>query len=317
MSEFDRIARLSRRFGAPRPPAVGIGHDCALLPSMNAWTAISVDASVEGVHFTREWLSLDQAAERAVEAALSDLAAAGASASGPGTGILSALAVPPELTDDEFDALIEGIARTAERVETTVIGGNLTSASLLSITTTVLGRVDGPRVTRSGARVGDLVVVTGCVGAAGLGLAALRAGYRESDARPFVERWTAPRARLAEGAVAARFATAMVDVSDGLAADLGHLCEQSNCAAILDVESLPVLAGHDQLARRLGCDGHELALSGGEDYELCFTVASRPPWPLHLVPWTVVGHVVEGSGVFVRSGGQVAAYRGRGWDHFR
>jgi thiamine-monophosphate kinase len=320
MSEFDRIARLARRFGKPPAPAIGIGDDCAVLPPGRFASALKVDASIEGVHFTRALLSLDQAAERAVEAAMSDIAAAGgtmAYAAPGGCGLLCALTVPRTLGEDEFDALIEGVARAAERAGAVVLGGNLTSAPVVTITITAIGRVEGRALTRSGARPGDRLCVTGVVGAAALGLRALHAGRGDDpEFAPFVRAWRAPRARLQEGPAMARFASASVDLSDGLTLDAGHLASASGCGVVIDLDALPMLEGQREAAARLGLDATELALGGGEDYEICFAAPTLEPPPVGSAGWRVIGEVIAGSGVHVRDARGVRPYVARGWDHF-
>lgn len=320
MGEFERIARLARRFGLPPAPAVGIGHDCALVPPAGTWTAWSVDASVEGVHFARNLIALDQAADRAVEAALSDLAAAGATIEWGlrgGCGVLSAMAFPPSLDEAGFDALVDGTARAVERHGGRVLGGNLSTAPVVSLTTTVIGRLDGHGLSRAGARPGETVYVTGVVGAAALGLHALRRAADDPRFEPFIMRWRAPRARLDVGCFISPHATAAIDLSDGLAQDLGHLCRASGCAVILDVARLPMLAGQRDAAAALGLDAVHLALTGGEDYELCFTAGNLPASPTFLGSWTAVGEVVAGCGVLVRDAKGTRAFAPAGWDHFR
>jgi thiamine-monophosphate kinase len=201
--EFQRIARLAARFGAPPRGALGIGDDCAVLESTGVPTALTVDACVEGVHFTRDVISLGLAAERAVEAAMSDIAAMGGTVrfdARGGCGLLCAWTVPPALDDWDFEALVDGTARAAQRAGVVVLGGNLSSAPLITLTTTVIGRIDGRTLTRSGARPGDKICVTGVLGAAALGLRALgsHAGGEPAFER-YVRAWRSPRARLADG----------------------------------------------------------------------------------------------------------------------
>jgi thiamine-monophosphate kinase len=320
MGEFERIARLARRFGQPPPPAVGIGDDCAVLPPTSYATALKVDASVEGVHFTRALLALDQAAERAVEATLSDLAAAGASiayAPHGGCGILCALTVPRETSEEDFDALIEGVARAAERAGAVVLGGNLAAGPVITLTTTAIGRIEGRALTRHGARPGERLCVTGVVGAAALGLRALTAGRGDDPAfAPFVRAWRAPRARLREGAAIARFASAAVDLSDGLTLDAGHLARASDCGVVIDLDALPMLPRQREAAASLGLDATALALAGGEDYEVCFAAPVVRSAPEGSAGWTVIGEMVDEHGVWVRDASGVRPYAPRGWDHF-
>ena len=310
--EFQRIARLASLFGTPPPPDVGIGDDCAVLFPSGA-VVVTVDAAVEGVHFRRELLSLGDAASRAIEAAASDVAAMGGDLQGIGCGLLLAWTLPVTLNDDEFDALARGARSAADRLGAWVIGGNLAAAPILTLTTTVLGRAPAGVLTRGGARPGDVVAVSGPLGAAALGLRALLAG-RGDDAgfAPFVARWRTPRARVDLGRAIASRAHAAIDVSDGLAQDAGHLAAASACAIRLDAERLPMLVGQRERAAELGLDAVELALTGGEDYELLSTGPRAAFGP----EWTVIGEVLGGVGVTVCEAG-VARSIGDGWDHFR
>ena len=320
MSEFARIAKLAARFKRAPAPAVGIGDDCAVLANATASLAVSVDAAVDGVHFTRELISLDLAAARAVEAALSDLAAMGASiASEPAgsSGILCALTLPRDFSEPEFEALLEGIARAADRAGACVLGGNLSAGPVLSITTTVLGRIPDRTLLRSGARVGDRVCVTGTPGAAALGLAALRSGRGdESMFAPFVTAWREPRARIAEGLALARYATAAIDVSDGLAQDAAHMATASACAIELDLTALPMHVDQVRSAGSLGLDAVQLALGGGEDYELLFACAHDGALDLSVIGATVIGRVVAGTGVWIVDANGRRPWSGTGFDHF-
>lgn len=243
---------------------------------------------------------------------MSDVAAMGAAVDGPGAGVLLAWTLPRDLPDEDFDALVAGADRAARRAGAVVLGGNLAAAPVLSLTTTVLGRADGPVLTRAGAAPGDVVVVTGVVGAARIGLEALLRGRADADgAQACVARWRGPRARLAEGRAVAGLATAAVDLSDGLVQDARHLAEASGCGLVLHVERLPMLPAQAALAAALGLDAVALALAGGEDYELLAT----GPAGVFDERWTVVGEVVRGAGVTVLDRG-LARPLPRGWDHF-
>ena len=173
-TEFDRIARLSQAFrSAPNDRvALGIGDDAAVLNSNARPTVWTIDSAVEGVHFSRTFMGLADIGYRAFMAAASDVAAMG----GRAVGALCAWVLPADLSEADFDELSSGVARAAELCNCPVIGGNLARGSELSLTTTVLGESPGPLALRSGARPGDALFVSGPVGAAALGLSALRAG---------------------------------------------------------------------------------------------------------------------------------------------
>jgi thiamine-monophosphate kinase len=314
MDEFERIAYLRTRF-APRPESsaavvVGIGDDAAVIAASSRHLAISVDAAVEGVHFRPEFGDWACLGGRAFVAALSDLAAMGAQ---PKAAVM-ALIVTVALDDAGFMELIQGYAQTADEYGCPVIGGNLSRGTELSITTTVLGEVDGTGITRAGARPGHDIYVTGTLGAAALGLLLLEARTPERG-RAFVERWRKPVARITEGASLAHVASAAIDVSDGALQDLGHLCEASGVGAQLQAAAIPMAPGFAELARGFLRDPLELALTGGEDYELIYTL---PP-AAAAGPGTRIGRITErAAGIEVRdAAGQRVPVQARGYRHFQ
>jgi thiamine-monophosphate kinase len=311
MDEFERIAQLRSIF-APRAEhpglLLGIGDDAAVLEQPGDNLALSVDTAVQGIHFRPEFADWRTLAARALSAALSDLAAMGAQ---PRAALL-ALIAPPELDDRAFVELIGGYGEAAEHYACPVIGGNLSRGSELSLTTTVIGEVSGKGLTRSGARPGHEIYVTGALGAAALGLALLLAGEPERGPE-FVERWRRPQARIAEGRALAGIASAAIDISDGTLQDLGHLCAASGVGAQLDASALPTSPGFPELARELGRNPLELALSGGEDYELIFTL---PPGAASGTG-TRIGRVTDTAGITLRDEqGRILAAPQRGYRHF-
>ena len=287
MDERALIAYLTRRCGAEGGALeVGSGDDAAVLSRSGAPLVLSVDACVEGVHFRFDWASPEDVGWRATMAALSDLAAMGAR---PVT-LLSSWIIRKSTDDQTLKSIADGIASAADSVGICVAGGNVSNGDQLSITTTVVGETNEP-LRRSGARPGDGVWVTGTLGAAALGMHAIA---RNMAAPRFAERWRRPVARIGEGLALAGVAKACADVSDGLIADLEHVCEASGAGAIVEAARLPLEPGHDALARALGLDPLELALAGGEDYELVFACDRVPP-----VPATRIGSFTPGGGVRV------------------
>ncbi|MFO0646395.1 MAG: thiamine-phosphate kinase [Polyangiales bacterium] len=310
--EFERIERLRAIFGEPAAPDVGIGDDAAILNPAGPVIA-TVDAAVEGVHFRRDLLSLSDASSRAIEAAASDVAAMGGDLCGRGCGLLLAWTLPRSLSDEDFDALLVGARRAADRLSTHIVGGNLASSETLSLTTTALGRCLGAPIARNGARPGDVIAVSGPIGAAALGLRALLSGRGDDpEFAPFIARWRAPRARVDIARDVALHATAAIDISDGLAQDAGHLARASRCGLLLFPEQIPMLEGQRSAAVKLGLEAQASALHGGEDYE----VLATGPRARFGAAWTTIGEVIDGAGVFVREGGVRRVVEGRGWDHF-
>ena len=252
--EFAAIERI-RRLLPPAPAGeTWSGDDAAVVvPPRGEQLVLTTDAVVAGVHADLDLVGVDDLGWKAVAAAVSDVAAMG----GTARWLVAAVCGPPST---DLDRLADGMARSAAFHGCPLVGGDLSGADELMVVVTVIGTVEaGAAVVRSGARVGDAVLVTGPLGASAAGLRLLRAGGRGASG-PCVDAHRRPRARLAEGRTA-RLAgsTAMVDVSDGLAADLGHLAAASGVGLRLD--TVPVADGATL----------EEALGGGEDYELALT----------------------------------------------
>ena len=296
-AEFDAIRSIVRRLG---PRAKGVGDDAAVinLPRGDSLVA-SVDSLVEGKHFGPGWLTPRETGRRAVVAALSDLAAMAARP----LGVLVAMVVP-EAWRAKLDALIDGVADAVSAANTFVLGGNLSDGSELSITTTVLGSAFAP-LARGGARLGDRVYVTGRLGAP---KAAIDRLSRGESAGPFHERFANPASRLDEARwLADRGATAAVDISDGLVADLRQLSAASDVRIELDAARVPCF-------RDLSV---EIALSSGEEYELVVTAPSLEEAEFERrfsLPLTEIGRVVPGPADVDVHGASVAAVSGH--DHF-
>jgi thiamine-monophosphate kinase len=298
MGEFELLERIRERL-PPSPARVrlGSGDDAAVVIPGGA-TATSVDALVDGVHFRRAWSSLEQIGRKALAAALSDLAAMGAEA---GEAYV-VLGVPPDLDEDGCLELLDGIAKLAAETGTTLAGGDVIRAPVLTLSITVVGHAPSACdfVSRAGARPGDALVVTGELGGAAAGLLLLE---RDREARsPFVPhsatkderagllaRQLEPQPRLEAGrALAEAGATAMIDLSDGLGGDANHLARASGVGLRIDAAALPLADGVTDLT---------VAVSGGEDYELLATI---PPDRIGAIPATRIGEVVAGEGVEIR-----------------
>src|SRR4051812_21807983 len=257
---------------------------------------------VEGVHFRLDWASPADVGHRALAAALSDLAAMGAD---PGEAYV-ALVLPPHLDDSAVLDLADGMGELAARTGTTVAGGDVTRGPVLMLSVTVVGWADSADavVGRDGAQPGDLVGVTGTLGAAAAAMAALERGEDRALAAAYLR----PEPRLAEGrALAAAGVSAMIDLSDGIAGDAAHVGRRSGACLSIDLERLP----------RPADVSDELAATGGEDFELlvCVPPAVRGAAE-RAAPLTWVGEVVAGppGATFSRAGARVAL---RGYDHLR
>jgi thiamine-monophosphate kinase len=304
---------------------VGLGDDAAVVePERNRLQVLTVDAIVEGIHFDRAFTPPAAIGHRALAVNLSDLAAMGAA---PRLCLLS-LALPPAWPVDDFDAMIGGLTALAARHNVHVAGGNLTrSPGPLLIDVTVSGGIKRRQaLTRSGARPGDELYMTGSLGAAAAGLQMLRqsAGASGECAR----RYLYPEPRLRTGMLLARnrAASACIDLSDGLADGVHHIADRSGVGAIIDADSLPI--GQEA---RAWFDGHTAdpttaALTGGDDYELLFTVRPRTRGRLKAAarngdtPLTRIGVCTADRAVILRCGaGAQAGDRPipAGYSHFR
>jgi thiamine-monophosphate kinase len=292
--EFAKIDWLKSRFeldGESEGLVIGIGDDAAVFDFGTRPTVVTVDTQVEDVHFRRDLISSRDIGRRAVIAAASDVWAMGAM---PNACVI-ALTLSPESSDQDFKELVEGMAGAARMTGARVIGGNLSEARALSITTTVFGLPFADPITRKGAKRGDSVYVTGTLGASALGFAVLDAGRMDLEhAERFADRWRRPPIHGHAAKLLAEVATASVDVSDGCLQDLRHLCAASGCGARLYADALPLAPGYEETCAALGVSPLGLALGGGEDYELLFTAPSSAEAEAFA---TKIGEVTEGATV--------------------
>jgi thiamine-monophosphate kinase len=306
--EFDRIRAIASVLG---DAAAGLGDDCAVMPTgAGDFLVLSTDTSIEGTHFRRAWLTPFEIGWRATAAALSDLAAEGASV----VGVLVALSLERGRSGDDPAAIMRGVGECVRGLGGKVLGGDLTAARDLALTVTVVGRATKP-VSRAGAQPGDELWVTGTLGGARAALAAFE-GHRTPGTAER-EAFARPHARIAAGLeFAALGATAMLDLSDGLAGDARHLAAASGVRLEIDLPALPIGPG---VASAAGAEPAAVfAAKGGEDYEL---LAALPAGALQRgamvggVPVARIGRVVGGSGVsLVLDGREVDL---PGFDHFR
>ncbi|WP_438026883.1 thiamine-phosphate kinase [Sorangium sp. So ce233] len=324
-SEWKRIEMLRAVLGAAAGEHVlcGIGDDAAILaPAAPPGGALAgaaeplvwtVDSAVEGVHFRRDLMSFEDLGYRATMAAVSDLAAMGARP----IGLLAALVLPLDVSDDELGALARGQRAAGDEIGTAIIGGNLSRGGEISITTTALGVAAAP-LRRDGARPGDALALAGPVGLAAAGFALLDRGMSPpgAAAERAIRAFRRPAARIDAGLRAAAVARAAIDISDGLAADLAHLARASGVRVLLDPAAL-VSADLRDAAAFLGADALDLALHGGEDY----AVAVAGPDVGSLPGFVAIGRCApreEGASDVALLGpeGQVTSVAARGYDHF-
>lgn len=308
MEERELIASIERRVRAGGGRLLrGPGDDAAVVTAAGAVAATSVDAVVEGVHFRLATHSHADVGHKALAAAASDLAAMGAL---PGEAY-AALVLPAETTAEQGLAMVDAMEALAERLGLRIGGGDVSAGPALMVTVTVTGWAGqaGELLYRDGARPGDLVGVTGELGGSGAGLLLLEgldAPLDEAERRPLLLRHRRPEPRLRLGrALAAAGASAMIDLSDGVATDAGHLAERSGAALAVRIADLPLAPGAAAVARAAGRDPSEHAAYAGEDFELLLAAPTERSGALERaaggagtrMSW--IGEVTAGSGALL------------------
>lgn len=318
IGEFGLIARLRTMLGEPAEGEVWIGDDTAVLRAPAGTILLTTDLLIEHVHFDTAFTGPEDLGYKALAVNVSDVAAMG----GIPRRAVVGLGVGPGLDVEWIEALYLGMKQCCEEFDMAVVGGDVSRSMQIVISVALLGNPAGRLfIPRSGARVGDAVCVTGTLGASGAGLRLMRQGYRDRLDLLKAHLRPVPRVREAQ-ALRRHLPTAMIDISDGFCVDLGHICDSSDVGVLVEAGQLPLVeltgAGVDESPLALG-------LSGGEDYELCFTIPEERCA-------AAMAAVTEATGTKVtRVGEVVEASRGRillvesgqtpleapGWDHLR
>jgi thiamine-monophosphate kinase len=307
IGEFALIDRVTAGRGQPPSTLLGPGDDAAVVSAADGRVVVSTDVLVEGVHFRLDWSTPELVGHKAVAVNLADVAAMGAVP----TGLLVGLACPAKTPIKVVDELATGMWREAARAGAGLVGGDVVSADSLMISITALGDLEGRApVTRGGALPGDVVAVCGRLGWAAAGLAVLGRGFRSPISVVNAHRTPEPPYRAGPQAALAG-ATAMIDVSDGLLADLGHLAKRSNVAIDVRTDLLEVHQKLVDVGSALGADPRHWVLTGGEDHALAATFPDPAGVP---EGWVTIGTVTRGQAVTVDSGPYEAP---TGWQHWR
>jgi len=304
--EFSLIRRITRGGGC----VVGVGDDAAVLEYDDKhYQLLTVDMLCEGDHFRRDWSTPKQVGAKAMQVNVSDIAAMG----GKPTYALVSISLPEDVTVEFIDELYDGMYCVADEYGFNIVGGDTTNSKTMAISVTLLGIVEKEMLSlRSDAKEEDLICVTGDLGKSTAGLELLRNGL-EGDLKAHLE----PRSRLFEAQTIARFCNALIDVSDGLASEVNHICEASGVGAVIYADKVPISDVTCESATKLGRDPLDFALSGGEDFELVFTVSSAMMEKIKLdCPISVVGKILnQGEGVKLEREGEVTELVG-GFNHF-
>ncbi|WP_433190994.1 thiamine-phosphate kinase [Actinoallomurus sp. CA-150999] len=297
LGEFGLIARIVARLGHGPEVELGPGDDAAIVRAPGGRVVATTDLLLEGRHFRRDWSPPYDIGRKAAAQNLADVVAMGARP----TALLLGFGAPPDIPLEWVDGLCDGLRDECAQVGASVAGGDIVRGETVLLAVTALGALDGPALTRSGARPGDVVAVAGRLGHAAAGVELLSEGRREPA--DLIDAHRRPRPPYATGLRARELgATAMLDVSDGLVQDLGHVADASGVRIEIDGAAVPVPPMPD---------GLRLALTGGEDHAFAATF----PRGVTLPPeWRTIGRVVEGPAEVVVDG---KTYGPGGWDHFR
>ncbi|WP_433369275.1 thiamine-phosphate kinase [Actinoplanes sp. CA-142083] len=307
IGEFGLISRVVARLGTGSQALLGPGDDGAVVAAPDGRVVASTDVLVEGRHFRRDWSGPADIGHRAAAANLADIAAMGATP----TALLVAFCAPPDLDVTWAEELAGGLSEEAALVGASVVGGDMSSSPTLTIAVTALGDLGGkPPVVRSGAQPGDTLALSGRTGHAAAGYTILSRGFRTP--KMLVEAYRRPDVPYASGPLAASAgATSMIDVSDGLLQDLGHIATASIVGIDVRTDAFEVPSPMRDAASALGVDPYQWLLAGGEDHALA---ATFPPGVALPEGWHEIGTVHDGTGITVDR----KAWSGSaGWDHFR
>ncbi len=316
---------LGRRFRVSGEVRLGIGDDAALFrPRAGRELVLTCDWFLEGPHFLRDMHPPDSVGWKCLARALSDIAAMG----GVPLCFLLSLALPTSHAGRWLDEFLAGLRRASRKFQCVLAGGDTTRHDNILINVTVVGEVRiGHAILRSGARDGDIICVSGRLGEAALGLRILKGSKHIKTSRdPHLRKHLYPEPRLALGRWLAekRLATSMIDISDGLSTDLRHLCPAPHLGALLDSDGFPAVEVPARLQSRIG-DPLDLALHGGDDYELLFTVRRGKlpslPWKLRGLTISPIGYVTSGPNVVFHvpfpNESESIILQPDGWDPFR
>ncbi|NOY84455.1 MAG: thiamine-phosphate kinase [Nitrospirae bacterium] len=326
IGEFDFIAQIQRQFASKHEfVSLGIGDDAAaFIPSRGCLSLLTTDTLIEDIHFTRTYSSFEQVGIKAVAVNLSDIAAMG----GQPRAFLISLGVPNNMECSDLNQLYKGILKASRPSNLALIGGNTTRTNgPFFISITLHGEVSKKQmITRCTATLGDAIYVTGTLGDAAAGLDCLKQGRATKGYRHLLQRQRCPEARTTEGMLIAKtgIASAMIDISDSLSADLNHMMQQSRVGAELTRTQIPLSLALKRYAKQHKMDALDFALYGGEDYELLFCVPPSKEKKLtqliknDFIQATRIGKICsKREGIFMLGADKKKqALRAKGYDHF-
>lgn len=322
LGESALVERITARFGPAPAGETWSGDDTAVVSAPETSLLFTTDTLVQGVDFDLSYCDGSDVGWKALVSSISDVAAMG----GRPTSAVVSLALSPGTRLDVVDGLLDGLIEAGQRYGTDVVGGDISAASEMVVTVAMLGSPPERIVTRRGAAPGDVICVTGALGGAAAGLRILQAGAARSGIMErFVRRQLRPQPRVDEGRRLAELgASSMMDISDGLAVDLVKLMDASGTGCVVEADAIPIEPGLETLAEMVaGADPFDLAVIGGEDLELLFTmppqamVAAEGPMSMFLAPVTPIGTVTPIESGRTLGDSDLHRWREGAWEHLR
>lgn len=307
IGEFELIDKIAKK---PRDKniLVGIGDDAAVIKQEKGLQVLTTDCLVEGDHFRREWFSPFQIGMKAVEINISDIASMGAIPK----YVLVSFALPNDLEVDFVENIYKGMWKSCDKYNIEIIGGNMTHSEKIVISITLIGEVDNKNLAlRSGAKPGDLIFVSGHLGN---GRAGLRIFQEEIKGFENVKKgYLEPKAQLKTALKLSQYVNSMIDISDGLAPEIRHICNESKCGAIIYKDKIPISEEVRGAAKRLNEDPYDYALFGGEDFELVYTVSKKN---IENINGFLVGEITRKNDFLLSNKGKEKKLTKNGYDHF-
>ena len=307
IGEFGLIDRISRKT-KDKDIVIGIGDDAAIIKTKKGLQVLTTDCLVEGDHFRKDWFTPIQIGMKAIEINVSDIAAMG----GIPKYVLVSLSLPKDLSVKFVDELYKGMWKACDKYNIDIIGGNMSHCDTIVISITLIGEVENRNLSlRSGAKPGDLIFVSGNLGNGRAGLRLFQKKIKGFD--EVKKRYLEPKAKLKIAWKLAPFINSMEDISDGLASEIKHICNESKCGAIIYKEKIPILDEVRSSACKLGDDVHDYALYGGEDFELVYTVSKNN---LNKINGFLIGKIKKNKGIKLSSQDKEEIIKAKGYDHF-
>jgi thiamine-monophosphate kinase len=306
IGEFGLIDLISKK-PKNKNIIVGIGDDAAVIKTKGL-QVLTTDCLVEGDHFRRDWFTPEQIGMKAIEINVSDVAVMG----GIPRFVIVSLGLPRNLDVSFVEKIYKGMWKSCEKYDTEIIGGNMTHSDQIMISVTLVGEVKKDFLSlRNGAKPGDFIFVSGHLGNGRAGLRLFQENIKgfEKVKKYYLE----PKAKLDFALKIAPFVNSMIDISDGLAPEIRHICYESNCGAIIFKEKIPINDNIRTAAKTLGEDEYDYALYGGDDFELLYTVSKNK---INKIEGILIGEIIKDKEIKLRSRNKEILITKSGYDHF-